>query len=359
MRALCLLLVLGLAAGMPPAARAEDAPAEETKNVSLVLHDVDVIDAIEKLATMAGKNVVVSPKVKGKVTLEFNDTPFLKALQQVAAACGCGVQVEGFGVYTVAPNEEARRRRNFIKRMNFEKVSSHVQRTYDVRDLLERNFVLPLIAPQGLGEEVSESIFRGDSLVVRASPAAQKKISECLAELRKHLVKGEPFDRITVSGNTIYIPRVKSRVVVQDGRVVAPGLWTMAGPLHREEKRAEALPALGESAAPPSERVYAGGRTLRGWKFKGVSGFQRGAEPASKAKVIRERAVQLSDAAVLLKAAGDEAGARRAFARAKKAYAAATAMDSTAALKGLHTEVRALRNEVRELTGLVRLLLQK
>lgn len=102
MKPLSFLLVLALLFLLPYPAQADDG-----RTVTMKMTDVDVIDAIQAIAEVGGANVIVSPKVKGKITISFADTPWKNALESVAQALGFKLVKEKFGIYTIVPAKEA------------------------------------------------------------------------------------------------------------------------------------------------------------------------------------------------------------------------------------------------------------
>jgi type IV pilus assembly protein PilQ len=102
MRHLFLIAALAftVVAEAPPAfARAEDASAARTgrarvKTITLDVKDADVKHVLSLLADTAGKNLVMSDAVKGKVTLKLRQVRWDAALRVVLAAKDLGAVVE-------------------------------------------------------------------------------------------------------------------------------------------------------------------------------------------------------------------------------------------------------------------------
>jgi len=137
---LCLLLLafslVGiLAAAEPPEAEAPEAEAPESRDaadpppkaqsddrtvllpepprrlwkgerISLSLRDADLREVLRSFAKLAQVNMIIDPKVEGKVTLEFRDVPWDQALYVICKTHGLGIDVVGDNLWTMAPARE-------------------------------------------------------------------------------------------------------------------------------------------------------------------------------------------------------------------------------------------------------------
>lgn len=116
--ALGIVLVLFLSsstwAGEPPASGdpASRNPARSTGEAQPIqitesFKDVPVAQVVQKIARVGKLNVILSPKVKGSVSIELKACAPWVALEQVAARVGASYQVEGFGLSTIVSLAEA------------------------------------------------------------------------------------------------------------------------------------------------------------------------------------------------------------------------------------------------------------
>jgi type IV pilus assembly protein PilQ len=78
-----------------PAAEDVNKPAEEIsfeqrmqKTVTITMSDADIRKVVEAVADQAGVDVVISPEVKGNVTVKLTDVPLEEALRNILAAHG-------------------------------------------------------------------------------------------------------------------------------------------------------------------------------------------------------------------------------------------------------------------------------
>lgn len=85
---LLLILLSSLARGAAP------------KPVTLVVDDVPVVQVLQTLASQEGRNLVVSPDVKGSLSLNLTRVPWRQALQTVIASAGL-VMHEDRGIFYV------------------------------------------------------------------------------------------------------------------------------------------------------------------------------------------------------------------------------------------------------------------
>jgi len=72
----------------------------QAQNVSLKVQDADVVSILQAIARAGGVNLVVSPSVKGKVTLELRDVPWKRAFETVLQVSGLA-SMENEDVITV------------------------------------------------------------------------------------------------------------------------------------------------------------------------------------------------------------------------------------------------------------------
>lgn len=81
----------------PPEGKEAGPPA------TLEAKEMDVALALSALAKTAGRGIVISPSVRGVVTLSFSGVPALVALDSAAAAVNCGLFEAGGGILIVSP----------------------------------------------------------------------------------------------------------------------------------------------------------------------------------------------------------------------------------------------------------------
>ena len=121
MRALALFLAVlvggwlfGRVAAEPPAeqrresarVRVVSAPSAVPKwigePISLSLKDADLVEVVRSLALLSKLNVIVDPRVQGKVTLELEDVPWDQALHVILKTHRLGLEVDG-RIVSIAP----------------------------------------------------------------------------------------------------------------------------------------------------------------------------------------------------------------------------------------------------------------
>lgn len=94
--------------------------AAAPKPVTLVVDDAPVVQVLQALVAQEGRNLVVSPDVKGSLSLNLTHVPWRQALQTVVASAGLVLREERgiFYVHTAAWQQEqqARREREMEKR---------------------------------------------------------------------------------------------------------------------------------------------------------------------------------------------------------------------------------------------------
>ncbi len=120
MRPLALLLVALVAGGL--IGRVEGEPAEQGREspkvriisapsavekwigepISLSLKDADLVEVVRSLARLSKLNVVVDPRVQGKVTLELEDVPWDQVLHVILKTHRLGMEVDG-RIVSIAP----------------------------------------------------------------------------------------------------------------------------------------------------------------------------------------------------------------------------------------------------------------
>ena len=82
---------------------------QRPKPVEMAFQDEDVKIVINQIATYAGANVIVSPEVTGKITLNLVGTPWMAALKHVVETVGDYALVEeDQGIYLVIPRDQLR-----------------------------------------------------------------------------------------------------------------------------------------------------------------------------------------------------------------------------------------------------------
>jgi len=72
------------------------------KKVSLDFQDADIVPIIRLLADMSGYNIVVSPEVKGKLTMKLINVPWDQALDLILKTFSLGKSIEG-NIIRIAP----------------------------------------------------------------------------------------------------------------------------------------------------------------------------------------------------------------------------------------------------------------
>ncbi len=150
----------------PVASHAEDGVG---KRMDLSFEDAPIRTVITQIAEHAGANVIMSPKLRGAITLKLHNVPWRDALEQVARAVGARVLEEDYGILRVLPAAEAPTEKQFVK-------------IHDVRDLMQAGVhVLDVSKPYGRRGHLSYSNGR---IVLRAPAAEQKLYAEFLASLR-------------------------------------------------------------------------------------------------------------------------------------------------------------------------------
>ncbi len=63
--------------------------------ISLSLKDADLPEVLRSFAKLTRMNLVLDPRVEGKVTVELHDVPWDQALSVILKAHGLGIEVDG------------------------------------------------------------------------------------------------------------------------------------------------------------------------------------------------------------------------------------------------------------------------
>jgi hypothetical protein len=74
----------------------------EPKRIDLSLRDADLVEVLRSFAEMFDLDLVIDPRVSGRVTVELHDVPWTDALGVVLRVNGLGIDVS-LGVATVSP----------------------------------------------------------------------------------------------------------------------------------------------------------------------------------------------------------------------------------------------------------------
>ena len=114
----CLAVLVGLALISCPVL-ADDREAEQEESgtvvvdtgeghvwkgdpISLSLKDADLVEVLRSFAKLAGTNIIIDPRVNGRVTLELKDVPWDQALFVILKTHGLGVDTGGRDLWAVA-----------------------------------------------------------------------------------------------------------------------------------------------------------------------------------------------------------------------------------------------------------------
>ncbi len=79
---------------------------ERPKPISITFTDREITEVITAIAEFAGANVIVSPKVTGKITLALNETPWRASMEAVVRTLGFALVEEDYGIMRVVPRNE-------------------------------------------------------------------------------------------------------------------------------------------------------------------------------------------------------------------------------------------------------------
>lgn len=63
--------------------------------ISLSVKDADIREVLRSFARIAGINIVISPEVRGTVTVELHDVPWDQALHVILKTHGLGAEIDG------------------------------------------------------------------------------------------------------------------------------------------------------------------------------------------------------------------------------------------------------------------------
>jgi hypothetical protein len=418
--ALCTLLACLLLFAAPLTSHADD--KDDGKLIDVTFKDTPVRKAITKLADMAGANIIMSPKVKGSVTVQLQGVAWREALDMIAQSTGSVVIEEDFGILRVVPAAEAKpssakreleraaelahaharlaeleaklakaraekhgdevqllaeqlarlradiaesraraARAAAVRAPGTAQITEHGVTIYDTRDLGEEQLKQILLK---FRKKTTDIRFTNGQLIVRTGPATQKELAKALEQARKRQAAAK--EDIVVDFGKPITTRESVRLRGQlgpDGRIVFV-----------KEKTGDDGDKL-DTVTLDGKRVF-------------LSRVQTDAQLAAA----RKRIAELSQALTHLRAAGAEADAKRlhgTIAKAKAALAAAVKAREEAeqrrqrvvpymsavpllgrksasgdaglqhSIQALRKDVNGLRREVRQLTGLVRKLLEQ
>ncbi len=70
--------------------------------INLSLRDADLVEVLRSFAKMTDANVIIDPKVQGKVTVELKGVPWDQALHVILKSHGLGMEVTG-NVWVMKP----------------------------------------------------------------------------------------------------------------------------------------------------------------------------------------------------------------------------------------------------------------
>ncbi|MGE5893547.1 MAG: type IV pilus secretin PilQ, partial [bacterium] len=85
--------------------QAEEEGRYSGKRISLDFQDADIVPIFRLFADVSGYNIVVSPEVKGKITMKLINVPWDQALDLVLRTHNLGKQKEG-NIIRIAPNKD-------------------------------------------------------------------------------------------------------------------------------------------------------------------------------------------------------------------------------------------------------------
>ncbi|MEP6768315.1 MAG: secretin and TonB N-terminal domain-containing protein [Acidobacteriota bacterium] len=99
-------------AARPPRPRATPVPLSAGELISVDLKDADIRDVLKSFAEMAKVHLVVDPDVKGSVTVSLHDVTWVDALEVILRSNGLGMVASGRVLRVGSParlsGEEAR-----------------------------------------------------------------------------------------------------------------------------------------------------------------------------------------------------------------------------------------------------------
>jgi hypothetical protein len=96
----------GPAASGAPAASGTRALLDE--KITISLRDADLVQVLERLATLLGKTLILQPGIEGKVSLDVRETPVSEVLASLQASHGLLVRLEGDRMYVKKPADKPR-----------------------------------------------------------------------------------------------------------------------------------------------------------------------------------------------------------------------------------------------------------
>ncbi len=70
--------------------------------ISLSLREADLVEVLRSFAKMTDANIIIDPKVQGKVTVELKGVPWDQALHVILKSHGLGMEVTG-NVWSMKP----------------------------------------------------------------------------------------------------------------------------------------------------------------------------------------------------------------------------------------------------------------
>lgn len=313
MRTLTILAVLAaLLLAAPTPGR-----AEEGARISVVFEDAEAADVFANLAAFGGANLVVSPKVKGRITLKLAGVPWRHALETVAKSLGARVIQEPHGILRVVPKGRDPKANEWrADRGRAEKAAKGGRRA----DAARVNYAALLERLQDARRRLDGQRDGG------AGPDAMARTEAEIKELEAHT------------------DRLRAKLVdVERETAVAKSMVAEleAERLRSEKARDDLVREYGVRArrSPPKKK---GSRYLD--PLKRAEHLERAAESLLAAGLAEEAAK------TLVRARAMRAAARRDHGRGE--------YDLVGSVNALRGDVRALREQVAELTHLVRRLIE-
>ncbi|HVS01705.1 MAG TPA: secretin and TonB N-terminal domain-containing protein [Thermoanaerobaculia bacterium] len=73
------------------------------ERISLSLRDADLKEVLRSFARLADMNLILDPRVKGRVTVELHDVPWDQALHVILKTHGLGIEIDGGTIWSVRP----------------------------------------------------------------------------------------------------------------------------------------------------------------------------------------------------------------------------------------------------------------
>jgi type IV pilus secretin PilQ/predicted competence protein len=155
--------------------------------ISLDFQDADIVPIFRLLADISGYNIVVSPEVKGKITMKLLNVPWDQALDLIMRTFALGKSVEG-NIIRIAPlsvfakenDEKAKERESKVKAEPLETKTFPI--SYAKVSVVEKAIKdSKVLSPRG-SISVDE---RTSSLVVKDVPSVFPQVEDLLATLDK------------------------------------------------------------------------------------------------------------------------------------------------------------------------------